>query len=546
MPTCTSAPNLDQVIEAMQRPEAYPHVVEAIHVVQTHISCVFLTGRYAYKIKKPVRFDFLDYRALDRRLHFCVQELLLNCRLCPQVYLGVVPLTLQGGRLRVGGSGAPVEWAVRMHQLDATEMLSARLKAGRVAEGEIERIARALAMFHARAAADAPIRAFGAPAVVSETIAGTLHVMDTVAERCLAEDTRRAIRSTLEDFQHREAELFVQRQAEGRTRDCHGDLRLQNICLDPRFDEGLQIFDCIEFNREFRYIDVAADLAYLAMDLDLAGRADLRRTLVETYLKTSGDSDLLRILPFYQIYRACVRGNIALLAAAESEIEASERQAQREIAATAYDLARSYAAHRDSPALLITVGFSGVGKSLLAQQVCSRLPAIHLSSDQIRKELAGTPAATQLGAEHYQESRRASVYEEMRRRAAEYLRQGEMVVLDATFLAEPEREAAARLAVRLGAACWFLECRCPDAVIRRRLKERRQDSHQDSHASDADLAVYEEQLRSYRPFTLPSGDLTGACEHLLVDTDQPVQEAARQVIDALLSARHLSARARHA
>ena len=532
MPVSTFGPEIGQVLEELRDPAAYPHPVDKVKAVQTHISCVFLTGCYAYKIKKPVTFDFLDYSSLDRRRYFCEQELVLNCRLCPDVYIDVVPITLRQGRLQVGGAGEPVEWAVRMHQLRASDMLATRLQDGRVGVSDIERLAGTLAEFHARAAADDPVRAFGSLSIVSATIAGTLHVMDQVAIDFLPEEVRRTIRSSLEQFQRSEAALFQERQAEDRTRDCHGDLRIQNICLDARFDAGLQIFDCIEFNQEFRFIDVAADLAYLAMDLDLAGRADLRGRLVNHYIKVSGDHGLARILPYYQIYRACVRGNIALLAAAESEIADAERAAHREIAAAAYDLARGYAARRPGPALLIMAGFSGSGKSELARQVCRRLPAVLLSSDKVRKELEGLPAIGRLDAEHYRAKQRAAVYRELRQRAGEMLQHGETVLLDATFLSDQEREAAAVLAAHHRAEFWLLECQCSDTEIRRRLKERRHDAY----GSDAGLAVYQDQLRSSVPIALPSHPHAGIAAHLVVDTDLPVLEAAGHVVDAFLCA----------
>ncbi len=533
MLTCTPTTDIRQVIEDLQDPAAYPHPVETVHVVQTHVSCVFLTGDYAYKVKKPVDFGFLDYSTLTKRRRFCRQELELNRRLCPDLYLDVVPITQQNGRLQVGGAGEPVEWAVKMLQLREAEMLPQRLQAGTVGPAQIERIAYTLADFHARAAGGEDLRAFGSPQRIAATIAGTLDVMDRVAQDTLSVAARVTLRSYLEMFECREAELLRQRMLRDRTRNCHGDLRLQNICLDARYDDGLQIFDCIEFNEEFRYIDVAADLAYLAMDLDLAGHADLRGSLVRTYRKASGDSDLLRILPYYQVYRACVRGNIALLAASEEEIAASERQVQREIAAAAYDLALCYACRRPGPGLLITAGFSGSGKSLLARELCHRLPAVLLSSDQVRKELAGVAATQSLGSEHYRQTQRTGVYAELRRRAGAYLQQGETVLLDATFLSAQERAAAADLAARHGAEFWLLECQCPDAVIRQRLCLR----GQDANASDAGLAVYEAQIRSYRPMTLPALDGLKLARHLTVDTDQPIAEAAHQVVNRFLGSR---------
>jgi aminoglycoside phosphotransferase family enzyme/predicted kinase len=524
MPLCVANHALRQILEDLRDPAAYPHPVETIHVAQTHISCVFLTGGYAYKIKKPEDFGFLDYTTLERRRRFCQQEVRLNRRLCPEMYLDVVPITERGGRLRIGDEGRPVEWAVRMRQLREADMLSARLEADTVTPADIERIAQVIADFHARADRGPDICRFGQPATVCAIVRDTLRVMDRVAGGELPAGAREAIHGALDRFEREETGLLRQRMEEGCIRDCHGDLRAQNICLDARFDGGIQVFDCIEFNDAFRYIDVAADLAYLAMDLDLAGRADLRAHLIDAYERASGDTRLRRALPFYQVYRAVVRGNIALLAASEPEVPEPERRRQREMTA-AYDLARCYTRRDARPALFVTVGLSGSGKSVLARELSRRLPAVLLSSDRVRKERAGVSAAGRLEAGQYTPEKRGAVYAEMRRRAAGFLRRGEHVLLDATFLAPEERTAAARLAKTQGAAFWLLDCQCPDAAIRARLRAR----GRDKNASDADLAVYEAQRRSYQP--VDPAEFRGGKRgvYLAVNTALPPGEAARQV-----------------
>jgi aminoglycoside phosphotransferase family enzyme/predicted kinase len=525
METSTAQPDLLQIIAALQDPAAYTHPIAGIHVVQTHVSCVFLTGDYVYKVKKPVDFGFLNYSTPELRRHFCDEEVRLNRRLCPDIYLETTPLTWRHGCLQVGGEGEPVDWAVKMRQLREAEMMPARLAAGTIGADEIERIARALAAFHAAADISDAIQAYGRPEVVFDVIAFTLDTMDRVAKAPIYVDARRDLRAFLEGFRTRE-ELFHRRVTEGRVRDCHGDLRLQNICLDPRYDNGIQIFDCIEFNDELRYIDTAADIAYLAMDLDLAGRPDLRARLIDTYAAAAGDTSLREILPFYMAYRACVRGNIALMAAAESELEAAERKAQRDIAAAAYALGRCQARRRSRPALLITRGFSGCGKSQLARELSRRLPAVHLSTDRVRKELAGVPTTETLDAAQYTPAQRAAVYEEVRRRAESALRSGEHVLLDATFQAEAEINAAAELARTVGAEFWIVDCRCPDAIIRERLLGRRRDPN----ASDADLAVYLAQRDRYRLLSPDNYRSPETGLLLPIDTSQTPGEAAAEVV----------------
>ena len=527
---------IERIIKELQEPACYQHPVETVRVIQTHVSCVFLTGAFAYKVKKPVNFGFLDYGTLERRCFFCEQELRLNQRLCPDIYLNVVPLTVVDGRLQVGGDGTPVEWAVRMQQMDDTDLLSARLEADTINLTQIERIAQVLAEFHDHAQSGPAIRAFGRPEAVTRVIAGTLRDMDTVAGNAISARARRDIRASLENFWLREADLLCRRIQAGAIRDCHGDLRAQNICLDKRFAGGIQVFDCIEFNNAFRYIDTAADLAYLVMDLDLAGRADMRQCLINTYQQAAEDSDLEKILPFYQTYRACVRANIARLAAAEQEVAEPEREAQQELAAAAYDLAWCYAGRRKRLALLITTGLSASGKSRLAWELCRRLPAVLLSSDHIRKELAGLGATERLSPAQYTAAHRAAVYAELRRRAALSLAQGEHVILDATFLSEHERATTAGLAQAQDAEFWVLECRCPDAVIRRRLASRRSDPNgSDAYLSDAYLPVYEEQLRNFQPPASPAPEGGRDSYHITINTNQPASSAVHGVVRHFLS-----------
>lgn len=519
---------LAELIAALSDPAAYSHPVRNLHVVQTHASCVFLTGDYVYKVKKPVDFGFLDYSTLERRRECCDRELELNRRLCPEVYLDVLPIGWEEGRLRIGASGPAVEWAVRMRQLPEEDLLPARLAAGSVSTSDLERVAAVLAAFHGAAETGAEINAFGTADAVARNVEENFTETEGRIGDVLPLEHLVTVRDYSRGFLAEHAALFERRSAGGRIRDGHGDLRAQNLGLHAGLGTGVQIFDCIEFNDRFRYSDVAADLAYLAMDLELAGRSDLRRALVDRYVALSGDPELRRVLPFYCCYRAYVRGKIALLAAEEAEIPAAERQAHRELAAAAFDLARSYAEARDHPLLLVMVGYSGSGKSVLARELARRLPAVRLASDEVRKEQAGVPHSTRLGGDAYAAESRAGIYEELHRRAAGWLSRGEDVLLDATFLAREERERAARLAAEHGAVFRVVECRCPEAVIRQRLRERAGRGD----ASDADEAVLAAQLRSAKiPLTPGEG-------WIRVRTDQPASQSARDVLQILGTPRH--------
>lgn len=522
-------PDLLVLIDALRDPEAYPHPVRSVQVIQTHTSCVFLTGSYVYKIKKPVNFGFLDYSTAERRRHFCEQELALNQRLSPEVYLDTVPIGWQAGRLRVGAPGEVLEWAVRMRQLPEEDLMPARLAAGTVTPAHLEQIATRLAELHATGRTDPAITAYGTSEAVSFNVEENFRQTEGLTGPALPVEHLTAIQAYARRFLTDHADLLLVRMAEGRIRDGHGDLRAQNICLHAGLQGGIQILDCIEFNDRLRYGDVAADLAYLAMDLDLAGRADLRRVLVDRYCEVSSDPGLHGVLPFYQCYRAYVRGKIALLAAAEPEMPAIQRDADRQLAAAAFDLARSYAEGRTTPALLITVGFSGSGKSVLARELARRLPAVRIGTDEVRKERAEVLSTVPLTAEHYVPAAREQVYAELYHRAGELLARGEHVLLDGTFLSPRERENAAALARDLGAEFWIVECYCPDSIIRQRLQER---SRQGCSASDADRAVYEMQSSTYEPRDGIEALGLSLCRRLRVGTDQPAHHSARQVLHA--------------
>jgi uncharacterized protein len=517
---------LSRLLAELQDPAAYPHPVREVRVLQTHTSCVFLTGDYVYKVKKPVDFGFLDYSSLGRRQQCCKQEVLLNRRLCPEIYLDAVPVVERSGRLCAMGPGAPVEWAVRLLQLPQADMLPERLAAGRVQLEDLRKIAAVLAQFHARSPATAEISAFGAPELVARNVEENFTQTEPLLGELLPQEHLEVVRAYSRRFLAENEELFRRRVREGRIREGHGDLRAQNICLYPALQGGVQILDCIEFNDRFRCGDGAADLAYLAMDLDLAGRPDLREILVREYAAAAGDPELGRVLPFYQCYRAYVRGKIALLALQEPEIPPDERTVHREQGISAFDLARSYAARRPRPVLVITTGLSGTGKSTLARELARRLPAFHLSSDQIRKEAAGAPQTAQLGAEHYTQAARRQTYAEAYRRAGEILARGEHVIVDATFLAASDRRAAGEVARASNAEFWVVECRCPEDVARERIATR---ARERQDPSDAGLSVYEAQAGHYEP-PQPEEE-TQATGWVPVQTDQSPAQSCRLFLD---------------
>jgi aminoglycoside phosphotransferase family enzyme/predicted kinase len=515
---------LEKLLTDLSSPDAYPHPVDSVRIAQTHISCVFLTGRYVYKVKKPVRFAFLDYSTIEKRRAMCLREVELNRRLCPSVYLDVVPVVEDNGRFRIGGAGRHVDWAVKMIELREADMLPVRLKQRQISGSEIERIAEALSSFHRNAATSPEIDEFGSVDKISLNAEENFQETESRADDILPADHLRAIETYTRDFLAMNEDLFRARVEKRWVRDGHGDLRVQNICLQPELESGVQIFDCIEFNDRLRFLDVASDIAYLAMDLDLAGRADLRSALLRKY--TSGLQDTVndKLFRFYCCYRAYVRGKIALFASEETEIPDIERSEHSDIARAALDLSRSYAKHFSRPVLIMMMGFSGSGKSWLAQQLARRLPAVVLSTDILRKELASATPEMRLASEWYTAEKISKVYDSIRQAGAGWLEKGEHVILDGTFLSRAEREKATAIAARMGADFWIVQCVCPDSVIRERIRNR------PAGYSDADLAVYEAQRKMFDPLTEPA-TVHQANRNVSVDTSRPAALVAREILN---------------
>jgi hypothetical protein len=328
------------LIAALLDPAAYPDPTRQVDLIQTHISWVFLTDRFAYKVKKPVDLGFLNFTTLRRRHHYLNEELSLNRRLCPEIYLAVLPITAPRGRLQVGGRGRPVDYILRMRRLPQDRMMDEVADRGELQARHLDGIIDRLVPFYAQAATGPRINKFGEPAVIAynheENFSRTEGLAGQLFPRELFEEIRDFARSFL--YLHRG--LFLKRIREGRIRDCHGDLHMKNICLA----DHIHIFDCIEFNHRFRYGDVAADIDFLAMELDFHGFRELGRAFVARFAEASRDPELLQMLDFYKCYRACVRGKIHALTSQDPAQPPAARDQARETAGAYFALAGEYAA----------------------------------------------------------------------------------------------------------------------------------------------------------------------------------------------------------
>ncbi len=331
-------PELSALLQALSTPEAYPHSPQEVELVQTQISAVFLAGDYVYKVKKPVDFGFLDFTTLDKRRFYCHQEVTLNRRLCPDTYLGVVAITLGGNNFSVEGNGTEVEYAVKMRTLPHQRMMDRLLQTNQVTPEMVERVAERLAEFHRQAEINKQLATIGGLDTVTQNTEENFVQTEDYVNRTITPEQYEKLKKYNYSFLKENAELFAKRVTEGRIRDCHGDLHAAHIC----FGNGLCIYDCIEFNDRFRYIDVASEVAFLAMDLDFHRRPDLSKHFVDAYVKACGDEELPALLDFYKCYRAYVRGKVEGFKLNDPHISEEEKTRTLAVARRYFELAESY------------------------------------------------------------------------------------------------------------------------------------------------------------------------------------------------------------
>ena len=506
------------VLVAMRDPALYglPSTTE-VEVRETHASIVFLAGDRAYKVKKPVRLPFLDYGTLARRHALCLEEVRLNRPYAPRTYIGVRAIVPADDRFALGGADDPraVEYAVEMRRLDEDRTLERLVRAGRANEHLMKRVARRIAELHAAAPLAPPDP--GGPDEAWARIQETLDALRPHAGQILDLTVLAAVARYAEAFASANRELIAARFEADRVRDVHGDLRAEHIVAE----DGLVIFDRIEFDERLRQIDVAADLAFLVMDLERLGARELGRVLVRTYVDASGDTGLGDLLPFYACYRAAVRAKVACIRAGQFAPSAPEQPEVEHEARSLLDLALLFAWRSRLPLALVFCGVAGSGKSTLTIHVARRSGLRRLSSDEVRKRLAGIAPGDRAGTELYSRAHTGRTYAELASESEATLRAGGGVIVDATFHERARREMLADALRAAGARVLFCECRAPEEALRRRGLGREQAPEL---GSDATWEVISKQREMFEPLDeIPSGD------HLVIHTDRPVAESLAQL-----------------
>ncbi|MFP4596906.1 MAG: AAA family ATPase [Persicimonas sp.] len=478
---------LDELIEKLRSPAAYPHEVDGEIVVhQTHISVVFLAGDYAYKFKKPVDLGFIDYSTLAKRRHFCEREVELNRRLAPDVYLGVVPLCRSGSALEIDGEGDPVEWAVKMVRLAEEDTLEHRLAAGEVDAATMRRLAAHIASFHQQARAGEDIARYGRLDVVAGNARENFEQTAEHVGRTVHRDVYERARRLTEDELERRAELIERRADEGVPRDTHGDLRLDHVYFD---DGEFTIVDCIEFNDRFRYADPVADMAFLVMDLEFVGRRELAAEFADAYFAAYDDAQGRQLLAHYVAYRAVVRAKVEGIRATDTEAgDRARSQAMRKARAHWLLALGRLETTECRPAMVLIGGLPGTGKSTVAGELAERANFEVIDTDVVRKELAGLdpdePARADYGEGIYTSEWSEKTYAECLRRAEELLFEGGRVIIDATFNSDERRQMFLESARRCGVPGLFVALETREETARERLDARQ------GGASDADWETY--------------------------------------------------------
>jgi len=486
-------------VRAMQQPGAYARlhpVPGTVRCIETHVSWVFLTGPFAYKVKKPLRLAFLDYSSTGRRAAFYAEELRLNQRSAPALYVDVVPITGTPAAPRVGDTSAPpFEHALRMRQFDPAQELTRLLQAATVTTEELAAFGIRIAGLHAAAPRTDPALDPGDARAVHRITLDNLDELARAMPDPAAAAQRERLRRLVDTGFVNVRAMLGQRRAAGEVRECHGDMHCGNVV---RWQGALLAFDALEFDPALRWIDVASDLAFLTMDLAAHGRDDLRRAVLQSWLETSGDFAAAALLPYFEAYRALVRAKVAALRALQSPAAADTASAQ----------ARMYLdwierrATRGPPLVVVMSGLSGSGKTWMAQRIAAAIGGLMVRSDIERKRLAGllplqsSDSAPDAGL--YTRDFNARTYAHLGECVAHCLAGGEHVVIDAASLRRPERAQFMQLARARGAALRIVHCQAPMAVLRQRLEDR---AASGTDASEATVALLDRQPGYWEPFS---------------------------------------------
>lgn len=498
------------LLAAMLESGFYPHMPAEVSHRETHISHLFFAGELVYKVKKPVRFSFLDYSTLSRRRFFLEEELRLNLRLAPRVYLEVLPISFVGDRWRLRSEANPVEYVLVMRRLPAGRMLDFLLARDYVTAEMMRALAETLAPFHAKATTGDDIAASGLPEAIGSLWQENLSDIRPFVGKLLDGETFETFADFGARFIAKHRALLTRRVRERRIREVHGDLHCQHVCFAPA---GIQIFDCIEFSQRLRSCDIASEIAFLLMDMEFRGARELAGCFLGRYLELVDDPEIPILLPFYKCHRALVRGKVAALRSGGSSSEALRY----------FEYASRVMWEAYKPFVVIVCGLTGTGKSTLARALSQKLGVKALSSDATRKALAGTlrrQEDVQYGEGIYNRRMTEATYAKLAEDAEQLILRGEGAILDATFQLTSHRERILRLAATHGIPVAVIDCQSSGEVAKERLRRRAAEGRD---LSDGRWEIYLRQRAACEPVRKVSGE-----NYLALNTEGPPAELVRK------------------
>jgi len=507
------------VVDALMRPEAFDHEVTEIVLEETHISWLILTNDFVYKIKKPVVLEFLDFGDLEKRKFYCDEEIRLNKPWAPGLYIDVVPITLDGDQVRINGNGQPIEYAVRMHRFAEEMRLDKQLEQGRLSVEDMRELATTIAARHAGTAVVAKEMRDRTIALTAEFMWDNLAALEGIIDTAKLDSLKAWTGRQLHDAES----LLSKRFDGGFVRDCHGDLHLANLV---RLPDGIATFDCIEFNTDFRHIDVMCDIAFLIMDLVERNRHDLAAHFLNRYLESTGDYDGVTVLSLYFVYRCLVRAKVAVIRSRERD-DAGARADDIEEATAYCDMALRQIADR-TPVLVIMHGLSGSGKTFISGQLMAALPAIRVRSDIERKRIfridEQASSDSPVGQGIYTSEANESVYRRLLAIASTVLSSGHNVILDAAFLKREERRAALQVAEDCDCPAVVVDVKAPEQILRGRIRYRQR---RKPDASEAGQSVLDHQLATMESLAPEECKLLVECDNTVTFD---VSGVARQIL----------------
>ncbi len=481
------------LVESLMNKAAFDHAVHSVELIETHISWVILAGDYVYKIKKPLKLDFLDFGDLESRKFYCEEEVRLNRPWAPGIYLDVVPVTFENSQAKFSGKGAPVEYAVRMRRFDQEALLDRELERGTLTVDDMRELGAHVAERHLGAKV---IDASQRDRVIGLTKQFMLDNF-TALQGVVDEDELNEVRDWTEREIGKLAAQLLTRFDDGFVRDCHGDLHLRNLV---RLPNGISAFDCIEFDQDLRHIDVFCDIAFLMIDLVARRRHDLAAHFLNRYLERTGDYGGMSLFSLYFVYRCLVRAKVAAIRCAERTQE-KDKVTDREELALYFGMAQRQIAPR-SPILVVMSGLSGAGKTWISTKLMGAMPAVRVRSDIERKRMFGLEetesSSSAVGEGIYTPDTSRKVYGKLKDIAGALLAADHNVILDAAFLGKAERTAAIEVARSIGKFPVILVVSAAEEVMRERILGRTRSAED---ASEAGIAVLEHQLAAAEPVT---------------------------------------------